>query len=824
MTHKMIFSGLLLAAFIPLAIQPAAAIDVTWNQSGYAGTWNTAATANWKDNSNASVQFHTGDDAKFPTFNTLGGGDHYTNQTIIIEDAGVEPNSIAFNPAYINYLHLTGGDISGTAGGIFVDSAWSNNQAQLWFERNGSYSFTGDVNVSEGNQVFYTPASAGTFSLGTGTLNFADVAGAVNTVFNYEPTAAAGNGTTLTNDVHVQSGQLIFNWGRAPIFTGDLILDGDIRFNSVGGGTEYFDWNGDVLLSGDRTIIGGVRDLSGGRSGGLHFGGEFTGPAQTLTLDFQSTIGGGGGLGMQATRDTGAWNVGNLVLTHGAGGISFGGGNTPNLLVATTNATDDHFGTLRANGGKVTIQNGAQLFLRKGTIDFNDLQGDATGKVLIDMTNAAYDVRLAGDGMVLSSAAGDVQSAVVGFLIGSPGQLRGDITVGNGGELTLTGQYNEALKHYVNPNIANSGNLKLLGGSKLTVNWGINNIQLNAGYEFQSSAQKLYLGDGLASTAETITIRGLEGYTSDSTATGTLFLGTDNANIIDDGNVTLRYESTAGTGDFNVGWSTLANIQAMNYQSGTISYQFRGGSAGTEFAPLSMANSIGAIGPTTGTVFTAASPTRLVTTGEVGFYNSRSTSPTGHRGNAGAVVVANGGTFDLVAAGTAIASTWTVNDGGSVSGIGTFAGDMTLESGALIAPGNSPGTLTIDGNLTLGGGSIYQYEFNKSGSLFDSIVVTGDLIANGTQVLQFTQLDGQAISLSDIFPLFTVSGTLANGLPNFLLEGTGFNFNAASIYQLGNQIFLTGVQTAVPEPNSIVLLLGLGLPAVVRLRRRAGKA
>ena len=726
MSNKILLSALLIACTVLSNLDQAAAKTVTWAQAGYAGTWDTTTT-NWVDNLNNPVMYEDGDDVIFPTFITLGGGSHYTNQTVIIDAGGVAPNSVTFAPSEINYLHFTGGAISDTAGGIMLDSSWVNNQARLFFEGNTAHDFTGNVSTTEGNGLYYAPTAAGTYSLGTGTLEFADAPGGQTTSFNYEPTAT---GTTLTNTIHAQSGELQINWGNAPTFTGNLIMDANVYFASVGGGNEYFDWNGDVILSGDRTIRGGVRDIS--RAGGLHFGGEFTGPAHTLTLDFQG--GAGNNIAMHATQDTTAWNVGNLVLTNGVGGLTFNGNNTPNLLVNTSLATDDHFATLRANGGKVSIENGAQLFLRKGTVDFADFQTDTTGKVLIDLNNAAHDVRLSGSGMFLSADPSNVMNAVVGFRIGSPGQLRGDITIGDGGVLTLTGQYNEALKHHANPDIADTGHLRMLDGSTLNVQWGvgISSLQLSAGYEFQSASQKLFLGDGSAATQETITFSGLESYSAGAVATGTLFLGTDNANIEDDGNVILRYESTTGTGDFNVGWSTLANITAMGYNNGTISYQFRGGSAGTEFAPLDMSNTIGAIGPTSGTVFTATSPTSLITEGEVGFYNSRSTSPTGHRGNAGAVVIAAGGTFDLVAAGTAIASTWTVNNSASVSGIGTFKGDMTLEDGSMIAPGNSPGTLTIDGNLTMDSGAIYQYEFDLDSSMFDTIVVTGDLTVSGT--------------------------------------------------------------------------------------------
>ncbi|OPZ26272.1 MAG: hypothetical protein BWZ02_02096 [Lentisphaerae bacterium ADurb.BinA184] len=693
-----------------------------------------------------------------------------------------------------------------------MDSTWDANQAQLWFDRNASYSFTGGVTVEEGCHVYYKPSTAGTYSLGTGQIHIKDVAGGQTTSINYEPTVT---GTTLTTPIHAQSGTTTFNWGNAPTFTGNLTLDSNIFFNSVGGAGEYFDWNGNVILTGDRTIIGGVRDLGPGRTGGLHFGGQFQGADHTLTLDFQSTIGGGGGLGMQAMLDTTAWDVGNLVLTNGAGGLAFGGGNTPNLLVHTTNATDDHFAQLRANGGKVTIQNGAQLFLRKGTIDFADLQSDATGKVLLDEYNAAYDVRLSGSGMVLGSAPGQVQRAIIGNSTGALGQLRGDITVGNGGTLFLTGQYNEMVKQYVNPAIANSGNLRLLGGGVLESHWGvgITHLQLNSGYEFQSGTQKLYLGDGNAATAETITFRGIEDR-STGAATGTFFFGTDNANVVDDGNVVLRYEGLAGTGDFNIGWSTLANITSMGYNSGTISYPFRGGSAGTEFAPISADNSIGAIGQTTGTVFTATSPTSLVTTGTVGFYNSTVSGPGGHRGAAGAVVIDAGGTFDLVAAGRAVASQITVQNGGVISGIGTFSTPLLQVTNGTVEPGNDIGTLYVDGAMTLADNSVLNFEFDTT--TCDKIVVTG---TPGTVTVDGILNILGAPTMGTVYTLFSSTGTLTDNILEPGVRPSGGRITlwteAAGGYTNLNMLW-------IPEPTTgLILILGAALAARRRPAARA---
>jgi autotransporter-associated beta strand protein len=56
----------------------------------------------------------------------------------------------------------------------------------------------------------------------------------------------------------------------------------------------------------------------------------------------------------------------------------------------------------------------------------------------------------------------------------------------------------------------------------------------------------------------------------------------------------------------------------------------------------------------------------------------------------------NAGT--LVVNGTMPNSTMTVNNGGTLAGIGTV-GATTINSGGTFAPGNSPGTMTVAGNL-----------------------------------------------------------------------------------------------------------------------------
>jgi len=76
-----------------------------------------------------------------------------------------------------------------------------------------------------------------------------------------------------------------------------------------------------------------------------------------------------------------------------------------------------------------------------------------------------------------------------------------------------------------------------------------------------------------------------------------------------------------------------------------------------------------------------------------------------------------------------------VLNGGTLGGAGTVGGSVSVDDGT-IAPGNSPGTLTIAGNLSLTGASLLDYEFGHSdvvgGPLNDLTQVGGDLTLDGT--------------------------------------------------------------------------------------------
>ena len=83
-----------------------------------------------------------------------------------------------------------------------------------------------------------------------------------------------------------------------------------------------------------------------------------------------------------------------------------------------------------------------------------------------------------------------------------------------------------------------------------------------------------------------------------------------------------------------------------------------------------------------------------------------------------------------------------------------------------LAPGNSPGTLTISNNLVLNGGAVLQYEL---GVVSDRTVMSGNLTLGGT--LNVTDSSGGFTN--GTYTLLTYGGTLTtNGTPTILTIGS----------------------------------------------------
>jgi choice-of-anchor B domain-containing protein len=140
---------------------------------------------------------------------------------------------------------------------------------------------------------------------------------------------------------------------------------------------------------------------------------------------------------------------------------------------------------------------------------------------------------------------------------------------------------------------------------------------------------------------------------------------------------------------------------------------------------------------------------------------------------------------------------------GTISGNGTIAGDVD-NGGGTISPGNSPGVLVIEGDLTQGeGGSILiELSGTAAGSQYDTLRIDGHLSADGT--LEVRLLDGFQPSLSDTFDILAF-GSLSGGFDKVILPDL-----AGTLGWDDSSLLVDGSLSVVPEPATIIpLCLGL---------------
>src|SRR5262249_37139858 len=132
-----------------------------------------------------------------------------------------------------------------------------------------------------------------------------------------------------------------------------------------------------------------------------------------------------------------------------------------------------------------------------------------------------------------------------------------------------------------------------------------------------------------------------------------------------------------------------------------------------------------------------------------------------------------------------------VNSGATLGGTGTIGGSVNVSNGGTLAPGSmaaSPGTLTINGNLSLAAASTLTYNFGQAGVVGgpfnDLTAVNGNLTLDGT-------IDVVASSGANfdpgIYRIISYSGTLTD---NTLSLGTMPSANYAVQTSIDHQVNL----------------------------------
>jgi autotransporter-associated beta strand protein len=199
----------------------------------------------------------------------------------------------------------------------------------------------------------------------------------------------------------------------------------------------------------------------------------------------------------------------------------------------------------------------------------------------------------------------------------------------------------------------------------------------------------------------------------------------------------------------------------------------------------------------------------------------------------------------LKVTGSSAASAVTVNSSGTLRGTGTV-GALTVASGGVLAPGNSPGTLTA-GNTTWNGGGTYAWEINDAaspatggGTRYDLLSISGTLTLAATSENKFTlslvsllanNTAGDVINFNSAVNSSYTIATATGGIFGF--DASAFTINSTdftnplaggtwslALTNSNKDLALNFTAAAIPEPSTYAALAGALALALAAWRRR----
>ena len=145
---------------------------------------------------------------------------------------------------------------------------------------------------------------------------------------------------------------------------------------------------------------------------------------------------------------------------------------------------------------------------------------------------------------------------------------------------------------------------------------------------------------------------------------------------------------------------------------------------------------------------------------------------------------------------------------------------MDLYFGGKIAPGLSPGTLVIDGDLAISGGTLEFEVFGSGAGEFDVLDVMGTLDASAAFGIDL--IFGAGATVEDLLGLALFSaGSFGSGFfSNASVNFVGLGGYSGALTQVDGGYGILATPTSVPLPAGLVLLASAaGALGLVRRRR-----
>ncbi len=742
------------------------------------GTWNS--TANWSTDSTNDTPDPGAVPGALDTAHFNRSGNDAVNQII---DLGAVQSALGlvFSNSGTTTLHGSPADhgMNLDTGGITVNSGagdvtigsntageslgfvllnpqtWTNNSANALTVVN-NMSYIGGL----GNLTLDGTGTGGTIA---GNINSG---GFLSIVKNGSGTwTLSGNnvigGTTINDGTIVANGS-----GTTPI-SGFVVGDGA---GAAGSAVLRFQGDDQASVNGGNTInADGEWDLNGFNqtfNAGVTMNGGTVTNSGTGTLTFA-----GGGFAFSSGVNT--VQGGNVDLGGNTHGLGSGAGVSALISANLSNGavSKSGAGTLTLSGNN-TYAGGTTLMINGGTLNVNSNTALGTGTLTLAASGANTHIIDNTSGSPVTLANNNVISIESNFTFGGSN----DLNLGTG---AVTAVNNNATKIWTM-----NGNATLTLGGNITFNTATNGLSKR--------------GDG------TLVILG----NSNMTGTMTIFAGT------------LSVPTVANTGiNQPLGAGSGAVVMGSTNAVGTLKYT---GSSASTNRPFSLATQT-----TAGGTFDVTTANTVLTLNGLVSGGNAATNLT--KLGSGTLVLAADNTYSsttVVTAGTLLVnggatagsntSPITVN-GGTLGGSGTIRGTVVVNT-ATLAPGTSPGTLTILNALTLNSGSILDFELDGTdltvgGGVNDLIDQVTNLTLDGT--LNVDALGSFAgATAGDQWQLINYTGsltdnTLALGTMPALASGLSFAIDTGTTGQVNLIV--------IPEPGSIAIL---ALSAAAMLRRR----
>ncbi|WP_436095183.1 autotransporter outer membrane beta-barrel domain-containing protein [Bosea sp. LjRoot237] len=788
--------------------------------AGGSGPWDNT-TANWFNGSTA-VPWASGGTAAF------GGaaGTVTVNGTVAMEGATFITNGYNVTGGTLTLSGITPTITTNAGISAIVNSVITGPAALVKAGAgtltigNGANAYTGGTTVSQGGLVF-----GGNGALGSGTVTLGDA----NTgASNVSLLANFGNFFSpqkIANDIVVSGsgtgtasiGSTSFNPGsNGTIYTGTITLNRNATL--ISGNTDRTSFLGKITGTGDITIAGSRVTLDNSTN---DFVGNVTissgsilqtNAANVLPRTATVTILGNGVLRFVNTGDQtidGLNGSSSAVITFLAGG-------RPNLTVGASNGSGNFAGSIgnviasftKLGAGTQTLS-GANTYLGRTTIS-----GGVLSTQLLANGGAA-----SGIGASTSAAANLVLDGGTLQYTGIAASTNRRFTLTtNGGGLDASG----------------SGALNFTDTTPITLSGTGSRTLILTGSSSTANTLAAILGDngGPSSLVKTGSGRwvltGSHSYTGSTTiSAGTLALSGSGSiasasRVIADGTFDISgvtaasssIKSLAGNGSATLGSKTLVITAANDTFSGGIS-----GSGGLTISggTQTLAGDSTYTGGTTisaGTLQLGNGGTSgsivgdVVNNGALAFNRSDTLTFGGAVSGSGVMNQIGSGTTILTAVnpltgptnvnagtlavnGSLAGSAVTVRSGATLAGDGTV-GPTTLLTGARIAPGNSIGTLTVNGAYAQAAGATYRVELDPTTTTSDLIRVNGTAALASGAGLAVVNSTGAPYVAGQRFTILTSTGlTGSYGFGDQVL--TPF-LNLRDAYD-ANNAYLTVIQT-----------------------------